>query len=198
MRTRGLLNVLQLVFGLTYTNLSVYLRFGLRLFVETFRDDLLARVSIPSAEEIKLLKEASAVQHPLLTDCWATMVASSSFCNNRRMQTSKNVTTMAGRTTTTSRSYFFYPDGTIPIAFFNVPGLVHNSQVAEHGNIYGKLEDVFWLTGAKCSINLAFGQVNREYLYKLSQDLFGSSAPTRHARKLELQKKAGNIVVTDI
>ncbi len=27
-QTRGLLNVLQLVFGLTYTNLSVYLRFG--------------------------------------------------------------------------------------------------------------------------------------------------------------------------
>ena len=29
-RTRGPLNVLQLVFGLTYTNLSVYLRFGIR------------------------------------------------------------------------------------------------------------------------------------------------------------------------
>ncbi len=28
-RTRGSLNVLQLVFGLTYTNLSIYLRFGI-------------------------------------------------------------------------------------------------------------------------------------------------------------------------
>jgi hypothetical protein len=36
MRTRGLLNVLQLVFGLTYTNLSAYLWFGIRLIVEVF------------------------------------------------------------------------------------------------------------------------------------------------------------------
>ncbi len=91
----------------------------------------------------------------------------------------------------------FCKDGAIPIAFFNVPGLVHDSQVAEYGNIYGKLEDVFQLTGAKCCVDLAFGQVNREYLYKLSQDLLGSSAPTRHKRKLELQNKAGNIGMTD-
>jgi hypothetical protein len=39
---RGLLNVLLLVFILTYTNLSVHLRFGVHLFVKTLRDDPLA------------------------------------------------------------------------------------------------------------------------------------------------------------
>jgi hypothetical protein len=73
MQTRGSLNVLQLVFGMTYTNLSVYLRFGVRLFVKTFREDPLARVSIPSMDEIKSLTEAFAAQHSLLTDCWVTM-----------------------------------------------------------------------------------------------------------------------------
>jgi hypothetical protein len=72
-QTRGSLNVLQAVFGLSYTNLSMYLRFGVCLFVKTFRDDPLARVSIPSAEEIKSFKEAFAAWRPLLTDCWATM-----------------------------------------------------------------------------------------------------------------------------
>jgi hypothetical protein len=67
--------------------------------------------------------------------------------------------------------FCFGPDGTIPVDFFNVPGLVHDSQVVEYGNIYGKLEDVFQLTGAKCCVDSAFGQVNREYVYKLSQDL---------------------------
>ncbi len=71
--TRGSLNVLQLVFGLTYTNLSVYLRFGIQLIVDTFRDDPLARVSIPSVEEIETFKAAFAMWHPLLNDCWATM-----------------------------------------------------------------------------------------------------------------------------
>ena len=41
-RTRGSLNILQLVFELTYSNLSVYLRFGIRLVVETFHDDPMA------------------------------------------------------------------------------------------------------------------------------------------------------------
>ncbi len=49
-RTRGLLNVIQLVFGLTYSNLSVYLRFGTRLIIETLRNNPLASVSIQLAD----------------------------------------------------------------------------------------------------------------------------------------------------
>jgi hypothetical protein len=52
-RTRGSLNVIELVFGLIYFTLSVYLRFGMRLFNNTFWNDPLARVSIPLAEDIK-------------------------------------------------------------------------------------------------------------------------------------------------
>ncbi len=73
-RTRGSLNVLQLVFGLTLTNLSVYLRFGIRLMVETFKNDLLARVDIPCNEDIESFKVAFAERHPLLNNCWATML----------------------------------------------------------------------------------------------------------------------------
>ncbi len=54
------MNVLQLVFGLKYSNLSVYLRFGIRLIVEIFSDDPLARVAIPSAVEIESFKAAFA------------------------------------------------------------------------------------------------------------------------------------------
>jgi hypothetical protein len=66
--TKGSLHVLQLVFGLTYSNLSVYLRFGMRIIVETFRRDPLARVSIPLAEEIESFKASFAEQHLLLND----------------------------------------------------------------------------------------------------------------------------------
>ncbi len=49
----GSLNVLQLVFGLTYTDLSVYLQFGIHhLIIEIFWDDPLARVSLPTVEDI--------------------------------------------------------------------------------------------------------------------------------------------------
>ncbi len=189
-RTRGLLHVLQLVFGLTYSNLSVYLRFGMHIIIETFRHDPLARVSIPLAEEIESFKAAFAEQHPLLNDCWATMdglklylqTAGNAYIQERFYNgwTHDHYVTSV---------FYFCPDGTISISFFNVPGSVHDGQVAEFGNIYNKLEEVYHLYGAKCCVDLAFGHVMRGYLYKSCQDLLGSNAPMRELRKLDLHKK---------
>ncbi len=95
---------------------------------------------------------------------------------------------MAGHTTIMSLLYFvFCPDGTIPIAFFNVPGSVHGSKVAEFRKIYNKLEHVHETTGGKCCIDSAFGRIEREFLLKSGQDHLGSSAPTRHEQNLEHQ-----------
>jgi hypothetical protein len=44
------------------------------------------------------------------------------------------------------------PDGTIPIDFFNVPGSVHDSQVAELGKIYSKLEHVYETMGRSANL----------------------------------------------
>ncbi len=162
----------------------------MRLFVEMFRDDPLPQVSIPSAEEIESFKEAFAAWHPLLTDCWITMDGLKLF-----LQQSGNAIIQEHYYNGWMHDHYamsvfcFCPDRTIPIAFVNVPKLVHDTQVAEYGNIYGKLEDVIQLTGAKYCIDLVFGNMNREYLYRLSQDLFSSLAPTHHERILELQKK---------
>jgi hypothetical protein len=73
MQTKGALNVLQLVFGLTYSNLSVYLQFGIWLIVETFCNDPLVRVAILSREEIETFKVAFSKCHLLLNDCRAIM-----------------------------------------------------------------------------------------------------------------------------
>ena len=82
--------------------------------------------------------------------------------------------------------FCFCPDGTIPTAFFIVPGSVHDSQVAEYGNIYNKLERVFLSTGAKCCVEYVFDHVLREFLYKSCQDHVGSLAPTHELRKLDI------------
>ncbi len=118
---------------------------------------------IPSSKEIESFEEAFAAWHPLLTDCWTITDGLKLF-----LQQSGNADIQERYYNGWTYDHYvtsvfcFCPDGTIPIAFFNVPGLVHNHQVAEYGNIYGKLKDVFWSTGAKCCVNLAFGQVNRE------------------------------------
>jgi hypothetical protein len=65
----------------------------------------------------------------------------------------------------------FCPDGTIPIVFCNFPGAIHDSQVADYGDIHNKLELVYLQDSAKCTVDSAFGNVSREFLIKLSQEL---------------------------
>ncbi len=112
----------------------------MRLFVKTFQDDPLARVSIPSTEEIESFKEAFAARHPLLTDCWVTMDNLKPF-----LQHSGNAIIQERYYNSWTHGHYvtsvfcFCPDGTISIASFHVTGLIHDSQVAEYGNMYGKL-----------------------------------------------------------
>jgi hypothetical protein len=64
----------------------------------------------------------------------------------------------------------FCPDGTIPIAYVSIPGAVHYSQIADYG-VYDKLETVYQRDGGQCTVDSAFGNVNREFLIKSSQEL---------------------------
>jgi hypothetical protein len=121
--TRGLLNVLQLVFGLTFTNLSVYLRFGIRLLAETFSNDLLARVAIPFVDEIESFKVAFAVRHPLLNDCWATMDDLKLYLQQAGSGEIQECFYNGWMHDHYVMSVFcFCPDGTIPIAFLMFQG----------------------------------------------------------------------------
>ena len=60
----------------------------------------------------------------------------------------------------------FCPDGTIPICCYNVPGTVHDSNIAIIGKIYDKLEEIYMQTGAKCTIDSAFAHNNYPFLIK--------------------------------
>jgi hypothetical protein len=129
-------------------------------------------------------------RHPLLTDCWGTMDGLKLFLqasgNSDIQERYYNGWTYDHYVTSV---FCFCPNGTTPIAFFNIPGCVHDSQVAEMSQIYWKLGEVYEKIGAKCCVDSAFGNVDREYLYKSCQDLLRSSAPTQAERKMELQKR---------
>ncbi len=51
-RTRGSLMVLQLIFGMTYTNLDDYLLFAKKIIVMVLRGHPMAKVQIPSTEKL--------------------------------------------------------------------------------------------------------------------------------------------------
>jgi hypothetical protein len=56
-RTRGSLMVLQLIFGMTYSNLDDYLLFGKRILVRVLYNHPLAWVCVPSSKKIAEYKE---------------------------------------------------------------------------------------------------------------------------------------------
>ncbi len=56
-RTGVSLMVLQLIFGMTYTNLDDYLLFTKRIIVMVLRDHPMAQVRIPSSEKIEEYKD---------------------------------------------------------------------------------------------------------------------------------------------
>ncbi len=122
------------------TPVSMYLRFGCRILVEILQNNHYARIRIPSDDEIRQHQAAIGERHPRLNDVWATMDGL------------KLLLQQSGHEVIQGRFYngwthdhyvtsvfCFCPDGTIPIAFFNVPGCVHDSQVAKWGDVHDKL-----------------------------------------------------------
>ena len=72
-RTRGSLMALQLIFGMTFSNLDDYLLFAKWIIVKVLRKDQRTQVRIPSSEKIEEYKEMVRNWHPFLTDVWCTM-----------------------------------------------------------------------------------------------------------------------------
>jgi hypothetical protein len=110
--------------------------------------------------------------HPYLSDVWSTMDSLKLMLEQSRnaliheqfyngWMHDHNVTSVM----------CFCPDGTIPIVFCNIPGAIHDSQVADCGDIYDKIELVYLQDGAKCTVDSAFGNVSRDFLIKSSQEI---------------------------
>jgi hypothetical protein len=170
-RTRGSLMSLQLVFGMTHTPLGKYLQFARRIILKVLKKHPLAEIKMPTMEKLEEYRQAIHRRHPALPNVWGTMDGL------------KCLIERPGNEITESRFYngwksahfvtsvlCFVPDGTIPAAFFNVPGCTHDSQVADWGHIYNKLESVYESTGLKFVIDSAFSTANINFLIKSSQD----------------------------
>ena len=171
-RTRGGLFMLSMMFGITSSGISLYIRFGRRLMIEVLRREESAKVKIPSDEKICEYKECVRYRHPKLSNVWMTMdglklqLEQSPKCEiqNRFYNgwTHDHYET---------NIFGFAPSGTIVVATTNVPGCVHDSTVCEWGNIYKKLGKVYERTGAMVTVDSAFCRKNHEYLIKSSNTL---------------------------
>jgi hypothetical protein len=166
-RTRGSTMVLELIFGMTQTSILDYLAFCSHILINVLMGKEDAKIKRPAIEKNQEYKQAVLQPHPLLEDVWCTMDGL------------KLMLECAGDDVVQNRFYngwtcdhyvgaviVFCPDGTIPMCCYNVPGTVHDSNIAAIGNIYDKLGTIYNLTGGKCTVDSAFARNTYPFLIK--------------------------------
>ena len=129
---------------MTGSCVSRYLYFARRILLRILVNHPDARIKVPSVEKIDEYQRAIEDRHPMLRDVWCCFdgLQLEIECNGdetiqRRFYNSWKCSHFV------KALLVFCPDGTIPIAVFNVPGSVHDSKIARIGGVYKKLEDIF-------------------------------------------------------
>ena len=136
-RTRGSQMVLQIIFGMPGTSVSMYIRFARRLIIMILQSDPYAAIRPPTLEKLREYQQAIAEKYPSLKGVWCTM-------NGLKLplQQSGNVYIQKrfynGWTHDhyVSSVFVFCPDGTIAIYAYNLPGIVRDSTIVEWGGVY--------------------------------------------------------------
>ena len=71
--TRGPTHPLQMIFGMTFSMMDMYIRFGQGIMVKIFCNDPNAKICLPSAAKMREYQPAISARHPHLKDAWTTM-----------------------------------------------------------------------------------------------------------------------------
>lgn len=172
-RTRGSLMNLQLIFGLTSSKISIWLRFSRRILLLVLSQMKEAAVEMPSVEEARSLATFIESKYPALEGVWGAMdglkvmVETSgdpieqSYYFNGWLQGHY-----------LSNLLLFSCDGKIRAAYLNCPGTYHDSAMAHRGEVYKKIEGLYTSSDgrAKVVVDSAFNLEQCPYLIKSYQN----------------------------
>lgn len=174
-RFRGPEFTLQGWFGLTGTPANVWLKFGRRVSLHMLWKNELARVRMPSDEKVAELQAIVKAKHSALENVFCIadglklhfesadgILDEQNMCCNG-WQCSHYITNL----------FVFSIDGRIIDAVVNAPGSIHDSTLAEWGDVCDKLERIHERTGGVCCLDSAFAASNAPYLLKSAQDWNG-------------------------
>ena len=177
-RFRGAEFVLQGWFGFTGTQCNVWLRFGRRMLLRALvlLDD--AVVKAPTLEKVREYQDSIRERHVYLNRvyCFADgLKLPFEACSGLLEQGMYYNGWTHGHYIT--NVFVFAADGTIIDAVLNVPGSVHDSQVAVWGGLYNRLKEMYQKTGGICVVDSAFASAQVPYLIRSSDDLTKAKTP---------------------
>lgn len=163
-----------LLFGVTHSVASLYIRFARRLLFKVLRNDDRASIKIPSAEEISLFKQSFREKHSLLPDVYCCADGLKLYLQQAGDCVIQNMF-YNGWTHDhyVGNVFVFAPNGRIIMCAVNAPGAFHDSTIAEWGGIYEKLGKVYEETEGKCVVDSAFCREFHPFVIKSAQDHLG-------------------------
>lgn len=134
------------------------------------QDEPDAAIQMPTAESIEEYKAAIGRNFPSLEGVWCVMDGLKLYLEQAGDCIMQNMF-YNGWTHDhyVSAVLVFTPDGTIPIAVYNVPGDFHDSTIADWGGIYEKLAKVWDDSHGRCCVDSAFSKKRYPFLIKSSQ-----------------------------
>lgn len=193
-RTRGSEFILCMMFGITASVCSLFIRFGRRILIRVLVADRQAAIRIPSTTDIRRYQDAIHRKYNHLHDVFGVMDGLKLYLQQSGHYIMQNMFYNGWKHDHYVGNVFvFVPDGTIAACALNAPGSLHDSQIAEWGGIYKKLQDTYDRCGARCVVDSAFAAGDFPYLIKSSQDYLGvarSAADIRFLRQATSARQA--------
>jgi len=178
-RSAGPLRELQVMFGHASTNISMWLRFGVRMVILALKDNDLAKVCMPTDSEIAEYAKAIGNKYPLLTKCWGAMDGLKLSMERPGDSDGYDIQAMFYNGWTCdhclSNLFLFSPDGRIRHAYINCPGSMHDSTMAHNSGVYQKIDDIFDRIGYQVVVDSAFAAKNSDSLIKTIKDNMDSN-----------------------
>ena len=126
-----------------------------------------AAITMPSADEIYHFKRAIANRHPLLVDVFCV----ADGLKLRLQQSGDLLIQRAFYNGWTHDHYVgnvlvFAPNGRVIACSLNAPGCLHDSIIADYGDIYTKLAKAYEETCGRCVVDSAFCSSRHPFLIK--------------------------------
>jgi len=168
-RTRGTYASLQVIFGMTASNISKWLRFSKHILLLALMGVEEAKIQMPSLQQVRLFQEVIRARYPTLTHVWGAMDGLKVTIHKPTddiMQSHFYNGWTHGHYI--ANLFLFTPDGHIRAAYLNSPGTTHDSTMATMSRIYNQIDDVFYsMEGtAKVVVDSAFAAEDRPSLVK--------------------------------
>jgi DDE superfamily endonuclease len=192
-RTRGSYATLQLIFGMTASSISRWLRFCKRVLLLVLLDVAEAQIRMPSDEKIREYQDAIKIKYPSLQHCWGAMdgvkINIEAPGDDIKQSRFYNGWTHGHYV---ANLFLFTPDGRICAAYLNSPGTTHDSTMANLSKIYNQIDEVYHRMGgrAKVVVDSAFASEERLSLIKSFQNNIGRNGALRQNRQVNNEATA--------